>query len=99
MSDATEHENGLDDIVSSAPSTPIVNQPDIEEDHDRRYPDYDAEEKQQNLNFRKSFAGCVRNITVFWLIFIALMFIVSGITNICGRMFLSDSVLIALITI
>ena len=98
MSDESKQENVLDAIVSSAQSTPNANQSDIDEDHDRHYLDYDAEEKQQNLDFRKSFAGCVRNITVCWLIFIALMFLTSGIINSCGRMFLSDSVLIALIT-
>ena len=94
MSDENEHDIGLDDIVSAAPSP---NQPNIDEDHDRNITDYDAEEKKQNLDFRKSFADCVKSITGCWLFFIASMFLASGIANIQGCMFLSDSVLISMI--
>ena len=96
MNDEPESETRLDEIVTSATSVQETRLPDLDDDRKPR-PDYDSLEKEQNLNFRERFAFCVQKITIYWLIFIASMFLASGIANIQGFMFLSDSVLISMI--
>lgn len=54
-------------------------------------------EHVQYLTMREEFANYSRKLVSRWLIFIAVVFIVSGISNLFGRQFLADSVLIALV--
>ena len=97
MNDEPESETHLDEIVISATSAQETRLPDSDDDRRLPRPDYDSLEKEQNLNFRERFAFCVQKITIYWLILIASMFLASGIANIQGCMFLSDSVLISMI--
>lgn len=54
-------------------------------------------EHEQYLTMREEFANYARKLVSRWLIFIAAVFVVSGISNLFGRQFLADSVLIALV--
>ena len=54
-------------------------------------------EHEQYLTLREEFASYAKKLVSRWLCFIAFVFVASGFSNLFGRQFLSDSVLIALV--
>ena len=54
-------------------------------------------DKEQDIELKRFFSSRIIWITYIWLGFVIVVFICSGISSLCGKQFLSDSVLIATI--
>ena len=53
---------------------------------------------QMWIKLQQEYADYVKQLTKYWLWFIVSTFALSGIANLCGRLFLSDKVLVMMIT-
>ena len=67
------------------------------EDFENR--DLDRVDYAQDIELKKAFANHVLYITYGWLIFLVILFIISGIINTCqGHPFASDTILVTLVS-
>ena len=98
----TKDSSSLNDIVNVLKSIPSSDKERFEADPTPPLKDQDIryKDKKQNLKFKKLLVNFILERTKEWIWGLGVVFAATGTTNVCcfNRPFLSDSVLIALIS-